>query len=515
MPNTLARRVLAGVGAAGAFVAVAALPASAAPTADLDVYVEDVTVAAGAPGVLNGPILWAAKETSLAGAVVEFDFADVAGLAEVVAQDDRGPDCTRPATHVLRCTSRLADSVGEGGLGGAYDVVFRAVGGSEGEGTVKTTFRLPGFTPIVVESRLRVGEGVDIAGGADTEVTSEPGGAFEAPLTFTNVGTTTVTNVNAIFYNDYAFQAARTFSNCTYVNGDQLRSCAFDVTIEPGETYRVGVPYRVRADTAAPGNAWGQISVSTRAQFEDYANHLASRKISLGTPGAGGVLTLAPAAGTKALRGAQADTEPSNDWSGVGVTVTGENRFDLVALGAKITGGVGDVADVELGLRDDGPAAIDRGRGGSPVTLVNVTVPPGTTAVAVSDDCAPLDGDRVDYRNAGKPGAAKYRCTPGYFIAPGEVIAFPFSLRIDRLDGAAGAVEINVACECDGNQSDTNAANDTAPITVEAGGAGGGGGGLPVTGPAAGVAAGAGALLLVAGGVGIVLARRRRTTFVS
>ncbi|HEX7745257.1 MAG TPA: LPXTG cell wall anchor domain-containing protein, partial [Micromonosporaceae bacterium] len=76
---------------------------------------------------------------------------------------------------------------------------------------------------------------------------------------------------------------------------------------------------------------------------------------------------------------------------------------------------------------------------------------------------------------------------------------------------------------------DTNPANDTATLVVNAapgggdggngdGGNGGGagdGGTLPITGSATGLIAGVGVLLLAAGVGGYVVARRRRTRFVA
>ena len=62
---------------------------------------------------------------------------------------------------------------------------------------------------------------------------------------------------------------------------------------------------------------------------------------------------------------------------------------------------------------------------------------------------------------------------------------------------------------------DPNAANDTAPVIVNPAGTGGGGGepGLPVTGPAARLIAGVGVLLVAGGVIGLLLTRRRRSSF--
>ncbi|GAA1848974.1 hypothetical protein [Asanoa iriomotensis] len=174
--------------------------------------------------------------------------------------------------------------------------------------------------------------------------------------------------------------------------------------------------------------------------------------------------------------------------------------FDFVAQGARITGVVGDQAQVKLGFHNQGPATVDRRNSAGDVSVVDIALPKGTTAVTVPAEC--------------QPGAAgAYRCSPGPVATSGQTITFPFVLRIDSAEVAPGSVTINVRCQCDSDNVDANAGNDTAPIevvvnTVVATSAAGGG--LPISGGAAGVILGAGGLLLLAGVVGAVVAGRRR-----
>ncbi|MDG4822311.1 hypothetical protein O7635_10655 [Asanoa sp. WMMD1127] len=172
--------------------------------------------------------------------------------------------------------------------------------------------------------------------------------------------------------------------------------------------------------------------------------------------------------------------------------------FDFVAQGARITGAVGDQAEIKLGFRNDGPAAVDRRADTRQVSVVEVLLPAGTTAVAAPADCRAA-------------GPAKYRCSPGSLVTAGQTITFAFTLRIDAPPTDAGAVRINLPCDCDDDTIDANAGNDTAPIQVVAAAAGGGGGGAEDHGPpTAGLALGAGGLLVLAGLVGAVVAGRRR-----
>ncbi|HTF09595.1 MAG TPA: hypothetical protein VK659_15615, partial [Asanoa sp.] len=169
-------------------------------------------------------------------------------------------------------------------------------------------------------------------------------------------------------------------------------------------------------------------------------------------------------------------------------------NFDFRALGARIKGAVGDQAEIKIGFRNDGPAAPDRSDTGTPVTIVDVTMPKGTTAVAVPADCQPH----------ANPGATIYRCEPGPVVAVGQTITFPFTMRIDAADAEGGSVRINVRCKCDGETTDLNSGNDTAPIEINVTG-----GGLRLTGAAWGLIVGGGGLLLVAGAVASVIAWSR------
>ncbi|GIF53201.1 hypothetical protein DFJ67_2476 [Asanoa ferruginea] len=170
-------------------------------------------------------------------------------------------------------------------------------------------------------------------------------------------------------------------------------------------------------------------------------------------------------------------------------------NFDFRALGARIKGAVGDQADINIGFRNDGPTAPDRSDTGTPVTIVDVTMPKGTTAVGVPPEC----------QLHANPNAVIYRCQPGSAVAVGETITFPFTMRIDGTDVEGGSVRINVRCKCDGEIIDLNGSNDTAPIEINVTG-----GGLHLTGAAWGVIGGVGGLLVVAAAVAAVIALRRR-----
>ena len=82
MQHLQARRLFAGFAVAGALIATGAGPAYAAPPADVDIdmYVTDTTVAAGADGVQVTPIFFASAEVLLEQPTVTFEVTGAAGI---------------------------------------------------------------------------------------------------------------------------------------------------------------------------------------------------------------------------------------------------------------------------------------------------------------------------------------------------------------------------------------------------------------------------------------------------
>ena len=141
----------------------------------------------------------------------------------------------------------------EWGKSGYFGVVIAAEDAvkADAEGALKVSFGAAGFDTVTHQARVRIGEGVDLAAGAEPEVTSQPGGKFTVPLTVRNAGETTVKGTNVLFYNDNPIRAEKQYSNCTYVD-DQLRTCHFDTPLTAGESYTATLPYALGADAYAP-----------------------------------------------------------------------------------------------------------------------------------------------------------------------------------------------------------------------------------------------------------------------
>ncbi|GAA1848959.1 hypothetical protein [Asanoa iriomotensis] len=490
MRRCVIRQLAAGCGAVLAAVLLAAPPALAAPE-DIAINMRDVTVAVGHPGVVAGATLISASPVALDDVVVTYDFSALVGVAEVVA-----PGCALVDTTILGC-ARDEVRLGSAPLPGQFDVVVRAVDGAKvGEGPLQVGVSAAGRRPVFSNSWVRVGAGVDLVAGPGTELTRRPGEAFTFPLRVDVAGTTAVEKPNIYFTEVYAFRATRKFSNCLYVE-DRIRNCWFDATFPPGAGYTAVLPFALGTDTAAPGTKSVEALWLTAAEAEDYETFLTGHGYNGGELGTDGELTLVPELTLRAAT--QADTVPANNRSTLSVAVTGQNGLDLAASGAAVHGAVGARVPALVGFRNHGPAAAEHL--GGDVATVEVTIPPGTTATAVSPECAPLTDPAAD----GAPGAPAYRCRPGPLVRADFIVEFTFELRIDRAQPADGGVRLT-------GTEDLDATNDQAAITVNraittpppAAARG-----LPITGAPAGLLAGLGTIMIVVGACAVVLARTR------
>lgn len=223
-----------------------------------------------------------------------------------------------------------------------------------------------------------------------------------------------------------------------------------------------------------------------------------------------------PATDRQARALGQTDTRFVNNDTTITLTVAGDQRADVAAVGATVTGAVGAIVNTTVGYTNNGPArAGDPGQQGL-VVVTRVTLPAGVTAVSVPKSCV----DPTDEQwHPGKPGARLYECSALGGVARGERMGFEFGLRIDRAGSQTGGVALQTRSGS-GPIADLNPANDTAKIVINPGNGGGNGNGnggngggdggsLPITGASTGLIAGLGALLVVIGMGGYLLARRR------
>ncbi|MDI6097721.1 hypothetical protein QLQ12_03785 [Actinoplanes sp. NEAU-A12] len=403
-----------------------------------------------------------------------------------------------------------------------------AVAGSTGK--VTATLAAKDVAPVSTSATVEVAESVDLAAGESIEISAKPGSAFDARSTVTNKSTKVVTGAGVFGYTDYAFEVAERFSNCEYRG--KVVGCLFTEDLEAGVTYGVDLPFRLRKDTAAPGRSAVQFQWMTAADYAKAADRLAagSRKAAEGAK-----LRLVPVSAAKA-RVAQTDSKPDDNWQEFSVRATGAQGVDLAAVGAKASGAAGSTVTVRVGVRNNGPAALDSGQDRGQESIAIVTVPTGTTVTTIPMGCYLARGNVVKT----DPQAEQYVCYGGTVRPVGETVSWEFGLRIDKVVAdAKGRIESNPACECSRFDQDIDKSNDKAEIVINPSGAepgtggnggnggsgdadgnggtggesGGEGGGLPITGPQGTAIAGVGVLLVAAGAAGFVIARKRRTRF--
>ncbi|MFJ6150223.1 LPXTG cell wall anchor domain-containing protein [Micromonospora profundi] len=513
-------RWLAAVGAAGALVAAAATPAVGAAAA-IEPYFQDATLAVGSTGTTRNLFLYADEPTALTDVSVRYDYRSLTNKI-TVAPDD-GQKCTTPEPGVLVCAESEDVSlyelppIGSGlyrGVTKRVRITTTAEAKVGDSGDVAVSFQAAGGRQGSYTSRVRVGEGVDLAGGPFTEHASKPGGKFTVPLAVANVGDKVVKGFAAVFDLDYSIRTRDRFSNCLY-SGDHLLSCQFDEEIPVGEGLATTLDFELAKDTYAPSNQSGYAQFMTTADFEDLTRVREAAGARAATSGGGPKLTLAEAP-SRMRQADQTDVGPGYDYTGWTIKTTGKNGIDLAAIGATLKGRAGDVVTATVGFRNNGPATLDAvNEDFEAPTHTAVELPPGTSAVEVPATCELQQGTRT------------YVCPSEMLLVAGKTYTMEFRLRIDKvIANARGAVQVNAPCECPSGgifTGDTKPANDKAPIVVNAGpggGAGGGGGeddggALPITGSPVGLLAGLGGLLLVAGAGGYLLARRRSARFVA
>jgi hypothetical protein len=514
------RRLAAGLAAVALASLAAPLPATAAaPKAKVDILVKDYTLAPGSGDLLYSR-LFATPRIPARNAAIHFELS---GKVPGVTLNEAGHinNCSVDIATLLSLDcGALLDGIGPEGVD-PYLVGYVEVGPTAVPGSVDTltaTLTVPGYAPVVRTSKIRVGDPVDLA--ADRQLPGAsvpPGGAFDAKMTVRNDGPSPIRGTALLASGQWAYQSRAQFSNCWYFQG-QVTACQFDQTLEPRTGYRVTLPYRLREDTFAPSDQYSDFRWLTSDEFADL-RAFASRGGygPLGMPGRGGALRLQAVATANA---APPQADPSYTGSYLVVSATGTRGADLAAVGDRASGKAGATVTVSVGVHNNGPATIDHLRVGGEIGTLDVTIPPGTTAVRVPDGCQAFGGD-----GRPEPGAPRYQCLLDYLLIAGRSSTIDFGLRVDRaVTGATGKVRLT------GLKGDLKPSNNVANLMINpAGGSGssggsgsgggsggqGGGGGLPITGPAGAAAGGLGVLLVAAGVTGFLAGRRRRTRFES
>ncbi|GIF99136.1 hypothetical protein [Catellatospora citrea] len=491
------RRLLA-VGAVAA-AAIALSPAPVHAEGYLWADLQDIILGAnGAPGKVFH--LGVAADGAVNGKVT-IDFSSLDGIA---APTFPGMDVKCAVTG----STGVCD-LPDGGFSGTIPVrLVPGAGATEGvKAEITVTATADGAESVTDTAEVTVASGADIVVlGKDWEQKPKIGDKVNVPVNLVNAGDKAAPSLDLFFSFSHGIKPAQ-YDNCLYAPWDELGGtyvlCTIAKPVEPGAEYSVpgGFQATVADDTATAERGSMSVDIGTETPSE-LRRQLGFQKAASGTE-----LTLveAPAARSRAL---VAEIDAQDNWADMTWLVATGN--DLAAKGAELTGAVGDKVTVDLGVTNNGPASNNGlGRGDGAVEY-GVTVPEWAKAVRVPSRCVALvklaDGT-FDVLGWGEAGHRYYRCLPeALFHGVGETITVPFTFEIVATSGADGAVDLTAA-DMTEPHTDLNNANNTAKITLAAGGTGGG---LPVTGVQVGLVAGVGGALVALGVVLFVVARRRR-----
>ncbi|MEV4196752.1 LPXTG cell wall anchor domain-containing protein [Micromonospora globbae] len=530
MIKNSARRWLAGLGVAGAFVAASATPAVAAEV-PFEVVTHDLLVA---PGHMTYGSFYAhwkntESEPTFGRTTIDIDLSGVADFA--VVEPAWGWACDVSPTK-LHCEADLQD----GDTPGFDYMVTGRDGAKPGQQGALSISVASGGKTATGKAGVTIAEGVDLVSDPTVEASGEPGARVGVPGVVRNAGETLVDGTVLVVQADWLAAYAGDFSNCLSEEFGVYAFCTFDTKLERGRTYELSedLPIKLSPDARTGATLPVFLDWWTR---DDWNQAFEDWLVGDLKPGRGGELRLVAKERSSVARSPQTDLDKLNNMTFAMIGVTGDNPADLKAVGATASGKKGDVVDVQPGFTNLGPAILEyQGQASQDISIddlpVRISIPEGTTAVEAPWDCVPyVPGEEWDPWNAnwGEPGAKEYACQVTETPKDTESVYY-FGLRIDEVvPNAKGSVTTKLP-------GDPKADNDTAAIVInpvgggtpgtpgdgDQGGDGGQGGGddgdgptLPITGSSTGLIAGVGALLLVAGVGGYVLARRRKTRFVA
>ncbi|MEU4040151.1 hypothetical protein [Streptomyces collinus] len=388
-------------------------------------------------------------------ATVTFDAGDLKGVAVI----KRALDICPVHLPVFRCEGQRGDPAP--GDNRQYFHLSPAQGTRPGDSAVlRYRVTAPGLPTVTGSTRIVIGRPTLVVDARPDRPVVDPGGSLAVSLTIRNTGDVPARGVALFMDTREGLTPAERHSNCRYRDGTSTwcRLPAADVVIAPGASYRLGAREVFRADRDA---TYPSVSFQAAALGTDYVppEPLASRYRA----GDGSALRLVPAGPRGAGSAGRSSTE---------LKVSVRNKADLAAVGGTARGPVGSLAEVRVGVRNDGPGALPA------AVRVEFAVPRGTTVVSspyeferdeevLDQDCRALapDGTPLTSASERQPRARRYVCTARAGAA-GTTTTFPFTLRIDKGGHHSGG-RVTVSDGDAGRPShDTATANDTARVAV-------------------------------------------------
>jgi hypothetical protein len=517
--SRLARACVAAAIAAAAATGMAANPAQAEPPDDgyLFTRLNDFAIGGvGSPG--KAVPLWVDTARAV-NPKITIDVSDLAGIATLTT----GDECEVSGTTAVCELPDLAPFTD------AIPLFFQPADGvSDGaEGTIVYTSSAGNFPSEEQTATLTVRNGFDLVALPNEPLAAKPGDEVTTDVKFANLGNQAATSlILTLSFSPGVVPDA--YENCVYTPVEELPATWAQCLVESDEpiapdpevVYGLNGGFGVTIGPEAIGNELADYFLFGLDDAPELPD-----TVKLSTRGGGKKLTLTSTKASTKRLAAATEVDEGDNYGATDIQV--ENGSDLAAVGAALTGAVGDTVKAKVGVKNLGPAALDQwGGDGTSVAEFTVAVPPGVEVVRGPEFCAALtvDENGVVMDAPGDAGGVYYRCFSDLaYLGVGDSALVELEFKIKSLDPAAGAVSLDDKFREPPAWDDDNNANNTAPITIavtaeggggEDGGTGGTGGELPVTGVQVGAIAGGGLALLALGGALFLVSRRRPVTLV-
>ncbi|WP_436530794.1 hypothetical protein [Actinoplanes sp. HUAS TT8] len=342
--------------------------------------------------------------------------------------------------------------------------------------------------------------GVDLEIGDLKDLKLGRGKSADMPVTVKNTGNTKSATLGLVMVTlDGVEPDMSRYRNCEKDVEVGGVVCVTDQTLAPGQTVTTAAdtPVTVKLRDDAPGPARYFAGVVAVGLTDKYVAGFTKRNAGR----AGATLKMTSTVSAANLTDGDIDGDLNEDDNAALFWVTAPTApADSSAVGAVISGNVGDEVTVKVGTQNLGPFAT------VPLSLssigyVHVRIPSGFKLTSVDDFCLPgaslTDTDSVTGTDADL-ASRDWVCLVFDQIPKGGKSLFAFTGKIQDADHDTGFVQT------EGNVQDTVSSDDKAMLTVEAGDS------LPLTGPSAGLLAGGGVALLLVGLFLFRTARRRR-----
>ncbi|MFF4799900.1 hypothetical protein ACFY1U_16015 [Streptomyces sp. NPDC001351] len=451
--------------AASLLVAGPAGAASSQPVITLDAPTPSALPAAPATAGVSFDFHTKTKNLTADDATLTVDARGLSKIAKVAFSSN----CTAHGLVATCSESFESGSDPKIGLGSMTQLTLTALRGSRlgATGTYKITGRS-------AHAQIVGGTGSVTVGGPSfglkrlaDHTNLKVGSTLAEPVQFTNVGDRPARGVQTVLAASSGLDFADHYSNCQYgFNGAiHFAKCYPKGAINLAETAALSAPVRLHVNSTA---LFTTLDVLTAPLGQPGWPDGQGLKWTWGKKSA-------PALKLKVIKAGRHSSAPAGS---VSLPQTGSvtdywiaslkahNTADFAVSGASAQAGAGKTATLGFHLTANGPATLYDRSGGDGLPTAWVTLPPGTTAVGHSANCAPWQENNPTAKAKGP-----YVCTlPGYVVPKGQVTAFALTLRVDDVvTHAAGSVQLVWGPDpADSHRPDfdPDSRNDSAALTM-------------------------------------------------